>query len=307
MQQIGPAFASLYVLRQKEPIITSHDIVKLNLCRAVKEISQESVNFSIPYSIPADGSIQLKMTPLQSYLQRPEELPTCSWYDYLRLYKVVPLTRKRQKIDLFDPSKYLSDDFTLFERYRLNESHADYETKMVILRESPAVIQYTGYSLKPKRRRSTPEQDEQYAMSVLIMFSPFSHPAELLKKEIEFNSSEDDPLMYESYFESLFMDDHFTIRPNKISASGLDFLRNHEDRWESKFLSQDQAREHKEKMRKLADTIELDEPDSLPFQYYSDDSSESDSDYDIGDIAHMADFLSEDQFNFKTPGESVDD
>ena len=77
------------------------------------------------------------------------------------------------------------------------------------------------------------------------------YPAELLKKEIEVNSSEDDPLIYESYFESLFMDDYFTIRPNKISASGLEFLRNHEDRWESKFLSQDQAREHKEKMRKL--------------------------------------------------------
>ena len=289
----------MYVLRQKEPIITSHDIVKLNLCSAIKEISQEPVDVYIPYSKSSDGSIQLKMTPLQSYLQRPEELHTCSWYDYLRLYKVVALIRKRQKIDVFDPSKHLTDDFTLFERYRLNEDHADYEKKMVIRRDSPAVVQYTGYSLKPTRRRSTPEQHEQYAMSVLVMFSPFSHPNELL--------SENGSSIYESYFESLFLDDQLTIRPNKISASGLDFLRNHEDRWEAKFLSQDQARKHKEEMRKLADTIQLDEPDSLPFHYYSDDSLESDSDYDIGDIAHMADFIHEDNFDFQTPGESTDD
>ena len=305
MIQIGPAFSSLYVLRQKEPIVTSHHIVKLNLCSAVKEISQESLDFSIQSSNPVDGSFQLKMTPLQNYLQRPEQLPDCSWYDYLRLYEMVPLPKKRRKIEKFDPSKHLSEDFSLSECYRLNENHSDYEKKMVIRRDSPAVVQYTGYSLKPTRRRSTPEHHEQYAMSVLIMFSPFSHPSELLKKENQATCFEDDSSVYESYFESLFMDRHFKIRPNKITASGLDFLRKHEDRWESKFLSQDQAREHKQKMRELADTIDLDEPDSSPPHYYSDNSLESDSDYDIGDIAHMTDFLNEDHHDLQTPGEST--
>ena len=126
------------------------------------------------------GQSKPSITPLQQYLLRPLALAFLCWYEYLQNYEIVkqPRGTKRKNAsstdgNLSDSSDDSTDDFSLRERYFLNPEHPDYSKLMVIPRKQPAVVQYHGFALKPSRRRTTEEHDEQYAMSALVMFFPF--------------------------------------------------------------------------------------------------------------------------------------
>ena len=150
------------------------------------------------------GQSKPSITPLQQYLLRPLALAFLCWYEYLQNYEIVkqPRGTKRKNIsstdgNLSDSSDDSTDDFSLRERYFLNPEHPDYSKLMVIPRKQPAVVQY--HALKPSRRRTTEEHDEQYAMSALVMFCPFLHPDDLLKDGYQSNCFPASTVRYSTY------------------------------------------------------------------------------------------------------------
>ena len=243
------------------------------------------------------GQSKPSITPLQQYLLRPLALAFLCWYEYLQNYEIVkqPRGTKRKNANstdgnLSDSSDDSTDDFSLRERYFLNPEHPDYSKLMVIPRKQPAVVQYHGFALKPSRRRTTEEHDEQYAMSALVMFFPFLHPDDLLKDGYQSNCFPASTVRYSTYYESMF-DDGEKIRSGKISDVGLVVLAHNEDRWESKFMAQERAKEHFLKMKVLAEEISHEHSNTCCNVNLYDDSSESDDDVGYDDVYSTNDLL----------------
>ena len=161
---------------------------------------------------------------------------------------------------------------------------------MVVPRNKPTVVQYHGYGLKPSRRRTTEEHDEQYAMSALLMFCPFLDPDDLLKDHLQSNCHSASTVKYNTYYESMFGDDG-KIRPRKISDVGLLVLAHNEDRWESKFMNQEKAKEHFREMKTLAEGISHECSNTCCNVNLYDDSSESDDDHEYNDAYSTNDLL----------------
>ena len=273
----------------------SHEPVNLMLASAVNEIMLGSVDVNFDVATARDGRCISSISPLQHYMRRPCALNHICWYEYLECFEMIKQPRGTKRYrnganinDSSDDSD--NEDFALRERYLLPRTHLNYKTHMIVPRKRLAIVQYYGYSLRAERRRTTPEHNEQYAMSALLMFSPFISTDDMLKRVDASGVIIEDSPLFTSYYDSMF-DSNGHIRENKISKIGLMVLRYNEDRWESKFCAQAQAKDHYLNLQKQAEAIS-DKPCHVhQDENVFDESSDSDIDFNDYDMFSTTDLL----------------
>ena len=226
--------ASWYVLRDQWGMITSHDPVHLMLVSAIRQIQGCVINVDI--SSFRDTKIT---TPLTEYLLKPKELNGMCWYDYLEQYIIVKKSFVKSK-----------------EYYQLHSNHPNSKSHVVIERGSDlyknskrkyAAVQYHGYSLKPSIRRDTPEKIEIFSMSVLVMFKPYTCISDIKGG-------------FTTYRDALY-DINGNMRLDVLNPIGYKVIAHNEDRWTTKFSSEQAAKHHRKDIEIAARDISVEYDD----------------------------------------------
>ena len=214
--------AAFYIERNERAMLTSHGCVNLVLASAIRQIQGEQIDWKLTNQI---GHVNVVVPPLTEYLLRPVELRHLCWYEYVELYEVV------------------NNVYGLnVDHYKLHSDHPLKEKKVVVLRESPVIVQYHGYPLKPSARRDTPDKRELFAFCSHVMFKPYTCITDIRGQ-------------HSSYYDALF-DINGDMKRDVLRFIGYEVINNMEDRWKNKFASEAAGKEYRNKMEHAALSIQ---------------------------------------------------
>jgi hypothetical protein len=248
MQEIASTMASLYILRQSQPLYESHTVVSLNLNNALAQIDGGEQIFNV-YQTADRNNNYVGLSAYASYTSRPlhEVFDNVSWYSYQRNFEEQNHNSSANSASSFS----------------LPVSHPKHATRKVRRRCHEAVVQIMGPSLLPTERRDDdPEKEETYCKYAMILFFPHRD-----KKELK----SDDQTWAEAFQEAL--------RLKALCIYAEEFLDYNEDMWKANLQRQNDSKAFRANMLKEDKLLRAQLGDDCDIDNDNDDNHEADREY----------------------------
>jgi hypothetical protein len=158
----------------------------------------------------------------REYLMRPQHpyFENLCWYAFVLLCEFIQFRK--------------GETLVKNEQFRLHRNSDSYNSKVVVMRKKPVVVQIWGGTIRPEQRRDTDAKEEEFSMQMMLLFVPHRQNANLR-------------LPQETWTEAL---GRLRDPANAIfSKDGENFVKHHQDRWDTTFRSEEEAKNRREALK----------------------------------------------------------